>query len=91
MYIVLFKKRLVSENDLFNTYNIFAWHIGMSSTGKSFLKSMRKTPSIKEVDEEQSNDLFLGDERNRDLVIFSRDRLEPEGQSNRFSFNPAYL
>jgi len=53
----------------------------MSSTGKSFLKSMRKTPSIKEVDEEQSNDLFLEDERNRDLVIFSRDSLEPEGQS----------
>ncbi|KAG1962027.1 centrosomal protein of 162 kDa [Pimephales promelas] len=51
---------------------------GMSSTGKSFLKSMRKTPSIKEVDEEQSNDLFLEDERNRDLVIFSRDSLEPE-------------
>jgi len=63
----------------------------MSSTGKSFLKSMRKTPSIKEVDEEQSNDLFLEDERNRDLVIFSRDSLEPEGQSTPFSFNPAYL
>ncbi|KAK7158038.1 hypothetical protein R3I93_009287 [Phoxinus phoxinus] len=51
---------------------------GMSSTGKSFLKSTRKTPSIKEVDEEQSNDLFLEDERNRDLVIFSRDSLESE-------------
>ncbi|XP_056126816.1 centrosomal protein of 162 kDa [Rhinichthys klamathensis goyatoka] len=51
---------------------------GMSSTGKSFMKSMRKTPSIKEVDEEQLNDLFLEDERNRDLVIFSRDSLEPE-------------
>ncbi|XP_077074157.1 centrosomal protein of 162 kDa isoform X2 [Siphateles boraxobius] len=52
---------------------------GMSSTGKSFLKSMRKTPSIKEVDEEQPKELFLEDERNRDLVIFSRDSLEPEG------------
>lgn len=69
----------------------FAWHAGMSSTGKSFLKSLRKTPSIKEVDEEQSNELLLDDEGNRDLVIFSRDSLEPEGQSNPFSFNSAYL
>ncbi|XP_067250061.1 centrosomal protein of 162 kDa isoform X1 [Chanodichthys erythropterus] len=51
---------------------------GMSSTGKSFLKSLRKTPSIKEVDEEQPNELLLEDEGNRDLVIFSRDSLEPE-------------
>lgn len=74
-----------------NTYNIFAWHAGMLSTGKSFLKSLRKTPSIKEVDEEQPKELFLQDEGNRDLVIFSRDSLEPEGQSNPFSFNSAYL
>ncbi|XP_059424238.1 centrosomal protein of 162 kDa isoform X2 [Carassius carassius] len=51
---------------------------GMSSTGKSFLKSLRKTPSIKEVDEEHSKELFLEDEGNRDQVIFSRDSLEPE-------------
>ncbi|XP_043117121.1 centrosomal protein of 162 kDa isoform X3 [Puntigrus tetrazona] len=51
---------------------------GMSSTGRSFLKSLRKTPSIKEVDEEQSNELFLENEGNRDRVIFSRDSLEPE-------------
>ncbi|XP_016364020.1 centrosomal protein of 162 kDa isoform X7 [Sinocyclocheilus rhinocerous] len=51
---------------------------GMSSTGKSFLKSLRKTPSIKEVDEEQPKELFLEDEGNRDQVIFSRDSLEPE-------------
>ncbi|XP_073703283.1 centrosomal protein of 162 kDa isoform X2 [Garra rufa] len=51
---------------------------GMSSTGKSFLKSLRKTPSIKEVDEEQPKELFLEDEGNRDHVIFSRDSLEPE-------------
>lgn len=63
----------------------------MSSTGKSFLKSLRKTPSIKEVDEEQPNELLLEDEGNRDLVIFSRDSLEPEGLSNLFSFNSAYL
>jgi len=49
------------------------------------------TSVYEEVDEEQSNDLFLEDERNRDLVIFSRDSLEPEGQSTPFSFNPAYL
>lgn len=53
----------------------------MSSTGKSFLKSLRKTPSIKEVDEEQPKELFLEDEGNRDQVIFSRDSLEPEGQA----------
>ncbi|XP_059424239.1 centrosomal protein of 162 kDa isoform X3 [Carassius carassius] len=46
--------------------------------GKSFLKSLRKTPSIKEVDEEHSKELFLEDEGNRDQVIFSRDSLEPE-------------
>ncbi|XP_058603763.1 centrosomal protein of 162 kDa isoform X2 [Onychostoma macrolepis] len=46
--------------------------------GKSFLKSLRKTPSIKEVDEEQPKELFLEDEGNRDQVIFSRDSLEPE-------------
>lgn len=63
----------------------------MLSTGKSFLKSLRKTPSIKEVDEEQPNELLLEDEGNRDLVIFSRDSLEPEGLSNLFSFNSAYL
>lgn len=51
---------------------------GMSSTGRSFLKSLRKTLSIKEVDEEQPKELFLGDEGNRDHVIFSRDSLEPE-------------
>ncbi|XP_067304358.1 centrosomal protein of 162 kDa [Pseudorasbora parva] len=51
---------------------------GMSSTGKSFLKSLRKTPSIKEVDEEQPKELFSDDEGNRDLVVFSRDSLEPE-------------
>uniref|UniRef100_A0A673IS33 Centrosomal protein of 162 kDa n=1 Tax=Sinocyclocheilus rhinocerous TaxID=307959 RepID=A0A673IS33_9TELE len=51
---------------------------GMSSTGKSFLKSLRKTPSIKEVDEEQPKELFLENEGNRDQVIFSRDSLEPE-------------
>uniref|UniRef100_A0A672KZ38 Centrosomal protein of 162 kDa n=1 Tax=Sinocyclocheilus grahami TaxID=75366 RepID=A0A672KZ38_SINGR len=54
---------------------------GMSSTGKSFLKSLRKTPSIKEVDEEQPKELFLEDEGNRDQVIFSRDSLEPEGHA----------
>ncbi|XP_042597378.1 centrosomal protein of 162 kDa isoform X2 [Cyprinus carpio] len=46
--------------------------------GKSFLKSLRKTPSIKEVDEEQPKELFLEDKGNRDQVIFSRDSLEPE-------------
>ncbi|KAL1259800.1 hypothetical protein QQF64_010377 [Cirrhinus molitorella] len=51
---------------------------GMSLTGKSFLKSLRKTPSIKEVDEEQPKELFLEDEENRNQVIFSRDSLEPE-------------
>uniref|UniRef100_A0A672QDM9 Centrosomal protein of 162 kDa n=1 Tax=Sinocyclocheilus grahami TaxID=75366 RepID=A0A672QDM9_SINGR len=51
---------------------------GMSSTGKSFLKSFRKTPSIKEVNEEQPKELFLENEGNRDQVIFSRDSLEPE-------------
>ncbi|XP_073781230.1 centrosomal protein of 162 kDa isoform X4 [Danio rerio] len=52
--------------------------LGMSSTGRSFLKSLRKTPSIKEVDEEQPKELFLEDEGNRDHVILSRDSLEPE-------------
>ncbi|XP_056618612.1 centrosomal protein of 162 kDa isoform X1 [Triplophysa dalaica] len=51
---------------------------GMSSSGKSFLKSLRNTPSIKEVDEEQSKEQILENEDIRDPVIFSRDSLEPE-------------
>ncbi|XP_065154593.1 centrosomal protein of 162 kDa isoform X4 [Paramisgurnus dabryanus] len=51
---------------------------GMSTTGKSFLKSLRKTPSIKEVDEEQQKELILEDDGKREPVIFSRDSLEPE-------------
>ncbi|XP_073728441.1 centrosomal protein of 162 kDa isoform X3 [Misgurnus anguillicaudatus] len=51
---------------------------GMSTTGKSFLKSLRKTPSIKEVDEEQQKELILEDDSKREPVIFSRDSLEPE-------------
>lgn len=50
----------------------------MSTTGKSFLKSLRKTPSIKEVDEEQQKELILEDDGKREPVIFSRDSLEPE-------------
>lgn len=53
--------------------------VGMSSSGKSFLKSLRKTPSIKEVDEEQPKEQTLEDEDRRNPVIFSRDSLEPEG------------
>ncbi|XP_052000254.1 centrosomal protein of 162 kDa [Xyrauchen texanus] len=51
---------------------------GMTSSGKSFLRSLRKTPSIKEVDEEQSRELLLEDEGKGDPFIFSRDSLEPE-------------
>ncbi|TRY86368.1 hypothetical protein DNTS_012144 [Danionella cerebrum] len=51
---------------------------GMSTTGKSFRKSFKKTPSIKEVNEGQSKDLFLDNEGNRDHVVLSRDSLEPE-------------
>ncbi|KAI7806775.1 putative centrosomal protein of 162 kDa [Triplophysa rosa] len=51
---------------------------GMSSSGKSFLKSLRNTPSIKEVDEEQPKEQILENEDIRDPVIFSRDSLEPE-------------
>ncbi|XP_051577112.1 centrosomal protein of 162 kDa isoform X2 [Myxocyprinus asiaticus] len=51
---------------------------GMTSSGKSFLRSLRKTPSIKEVDEEQSRELILEDEGKGDPFIFSRDSLEPE-------------
>lgn len=47
--------------------------------GKTFLKSLRKSQTIQEVDEGQVKEQCFHDEPTEEGVIFSRDSLEPEG------------
>ncbi|XP_066538671.1 centrosomal protein of 162 kDa [Hoplias malabaricus] len=51
---------------------------GLSTSGRTFRKSLRKSQSIKEVDEEQLKERHYENESRGDNVIFSRDSLEPE-------------
>ncbi|KAG7336271.1 hypothetical protein KOW79_000964 [Hemibagrus wyckioides] len=46
--------------------------------GKTFLKSLRKSQTIQEVDEDQAKERCFHDEPRAEAVMFSRDSLEPE-------------
>lgn len=53
----------------------------MIALGKTFLKSLRKSQTIQEVDEDQAKERCFHDEPRAEEVMFSRDSLEPEGWS----------
>ncbi|XP_026770045.3 centrosomal protein of 162 kDa [Pangasianodon hypophthalmus] len=46
--------------------------------GKTFRKSLRKSQTIQEVDEDQVKERYFHDESRGEAVMFSRDSLEPE-------------
>lgn len=57
--------------------------------GKTFRKSLRKSQTIKEVDEDQAKEQRFYDKPREEAAMFSRDSLEPEGWS--FSFNNCFV
>lgn len=59
--------------------------VEMLALGKTFRKSLRKSQTIQEVDEDQAKVRCFHDEHRGEADMFSRDSLEPEGWS--FTFN----
>lgn len=55
--------------------------VEMIALGKTFCKSLRKSQTIQEVDEDQAKERYFHDEPRGKEVMFSRDSLEPEGWS----------
>lgn len=53
--------------------------VWMIALGKTFLKSLRKSQTIQEVDEDQAKEQYFHEEPKGEAVMFSRDSLEPEG------------
>ncbi|XP_062847341.1 centrosomal protein of 162 kDa isoform X2 [Trichomycterus rosablanca] len=51
---------------------------GMVAAGRTFHKSLRKSQSIKEVDEDQTKEQHFEDEPKAEAVTFTRDSLEPD-------------
>lgn len=55
--------------------------VEMIALGRTFRKSLRKSQTIQEVDEDQAKERRFHDEPRGEEVVFSRDSLEPEGWS----------
>lgn len=61
------------------TWCSFSLLVEIVALGRTFLKSLRKSQTIQELDEDQSKERIFHEEPKGEAVMFSRDSLEPEG------------